>query len=82
MNIFEKVFLGNYSENKVIPMEIANWKNSKNVKWASKNLWNPVENLNDLYDTYINRIINEVLKKSQELYLFGAQYPIFICIYY
>jgi len=65
MNVFGKVFLGNYPGNKATPMEIANWKNSKNVKWASENLWNPVENSNDLHDTYINRITNEVLKKSE-----------------
>jgi hypothetical protein len=40
-----------------------NWKTSTNVTWAKDNLWNQVDdNSDDQYDTYMNRIMNEVFK--------------------
>ena len=62
-NTFGKILIGEISGHKVSMEAIMNWKNSINVKWAKDNLWNQVdENSNDQYDTYMNRIMNEVFK--------------------
>ncbi len=66
MNVFGKVFIGNCPGHKASPSEVLAWKTSNNVKWAHDNLWSCVDkDGNDPYDTYINRITNEVLKSNE-----------------
>ena len=63
-NTFGKVLIGKIPGNKTSIEAIMNWKTSSNVKWASENLWCQVdENSDNQYDTYINRILNEVFKE-------------------
>jgi hypothetical protein len=39
------------------------WKTTENAKWANDHLWSQVDpDSHDSDDTYVNRIINEVLK--------------------
>ena len=66
MNVFGKVFIGDYPGHKASPSEVLAWKTSKNAKWAYENLWNGVdESGNDPCDTYISRITKEVLKSNE-----------------
>jgi hypothetical protein len=66
MNVFGKVFIGDYPGHKASPSEVLAWKTSKNARWAYENLWNGIdESGNDPCDTYINRITKEVLKSNE-----------------
>jgi len=65
-NTFGKVLIGEIPGNKASIEAIMNWKTSSNVKWASENLWCQVdEDSDDQYDTYMNRILNEVFKADK-----------------
>lgn len=64
-NTFGKVFLGEIPGQKVSSEEIANWKKSKNVLWAKKNLWSQVKDSDKEDDTYINRITSQVFKEDK-----------------
>ncbi|GBC23239.1 uncharacterized protein OCT59_013891 [Rhizophagus irregularis] len=66
MNVFGKVFIGDYPGHKASPSEVLAWKTSKNARWAYENLWNGVdESGNDPCDTYISCITKEVLKSNE-----------------
>src|SRR5688572_9552368 len=66
MNTFGRVFLGHYSDHKVSSTDDLSWKTSENVKWTYEHLWSSVDkNGENLDDTYINRIIKEVLKSTE-----------------
>ena len=65
MNVFGKAFIGVYPGYKATSSEVLEWKTSKNVKWACENLWNKVKDGDNTNDTYINRIMQEVLKTNE-----------------
>jgi hypothetical protein len=64
-NTFGKVFVGEIPGQKASSEEIANWKKSKNVLWAKKNLWSQVKDSDKEDDTYINRITSQVFKEEK-----------------